>query len=474
MHADESPPKNRTSLRRRLGTFIFFALLTLIAFAAIPYGSVEPWWRALFECLVFALAALSLIEIWLSGDFDLSRYSLLWPLVALAVFAFIQTLPYGRFNSPAIAEALTKTISADPHGTRNWVTMMFALILMAAMLLRYGRDQRRFKLLVYLAVGIAVASAIFGFTRQMMQHQPGFGLPYLRPGLGYAQFINKNHFAFLMEMGFGVALGLLLWRGLSRERSIIAIAFLLLLGGTLVLANSRGGILSLFAELLFGALLFSLLSTSPKHSADEITPADRLRRLGRSALSRAVLLILFLIVISVGVILIGGAPLATSLEAVPTEIGASADSSRWAVRRWDIWPATVNLIKDNPIAGVGFGGYWMAFTKYHNASGEMTPQQAHNDYLEFVASGGVISVALGGWFLFLFIRNARNRIRTRDRFVRAARCGALIGISGVAVHSLVDFGLHIPANAAVFFSLIVISTIDLPSRKHTSRNNHSS
>jgi len=41
---------------------------------------------------------------------------------------------------------------------------------------------------------------------------------------------------------------------------------------------------------------------------------------------------------------------------------------------------------------------------------------------------------------------------------RAACLGAAIGIAGVAVHSLVDFGLHAIVNALVFTTLIVIAT----------------
>jgi hypothetical protein len=45
---------------------------------------------------------------------------------------------------------------------------------------------------------------------------------------------------------------------------------------------------------------------------------------------------------------------------------------------------------------------------------------------------------------------------------RAACLGACIGIAGVAVHSLVDFGLHMLVNALVFTTLIVIATSEQP------------
>ena len=88
----------------------------------------------------------------------------------------------------------------------------------------------------------------------------------------------------------------------------------------------------------------------------------------------------------------------------------------------------------------------------------MTPQEAHNDYLELLASGGLIGFALGVWFVVLLYRRIRENLRVANRFRSAACFGAALGLLGVAVHSLVDFGLHTFANATVFTSLIVIAT----------------
>src|SRR5437870_9567492 len=119
------------------------------------------------------------------------------------------------------------------------------------------------------------------------------------------------------------------------------------------------------------------------------------------------------------------------------------------------------MFKDHPFAGVGLGGYWAAIPQYHDASGEYTPQQAHNDYLELLASGGLVGFALFLCFVLVFLRRARESLRTGDAPRRAAVFGALAGLFGVAVHSLFDFGLHMTANAALFVALIVVATADV-------------
>jgi O-antigen ligase len=111
--------------------------------------------------------------------------------------------------------------------------------------------------------------------------------------------------------------------------------------------------------------------------------------------------------------------------------------------------------------GVGFGGYWMAITETHDGSGTLVPQQAHNDYLELLASGGVVGVAFALWFVCEALGLARRELRDPSHFRRAVAFGALAGLFGVAVHSLVDFGLHVTGNALLAVALLAIATTRL-------------
>ena len=96
-------------------------------------------------------------------------------------------------------------------------------------------------------------------------------------------------------------------------------------------------------------------------------------------------------------------------------------------------------------------------TQHHNGSGELTPQQAHNDYLELMASGGIIGCTLVIRFVVIVLKQAYRNVHSPDSFRRAVCLGALTGVFGVAIHSFVDFGLHITINALVFIALIVIA-----------------
>jgi len=420
-----------------LNKLIFGALIVLIVFTPIPYGTVEPWWKAAFVCGVFGICILALLENLITGNIELRGKSVLLPMLALSALAFLQTLSLGARTEASLS--VWNAISADPYQTRFFTLQMLALTAFLALLYRYANTERRVRVLVYTVLAIAVVSAVFGILRQSTQQQTGFLLPLLKQNQGYGQFINKNHFAYLMEMAFGLGLGIILGGGVKRDRLMIYVAVLLPIWTALVLANSRGGVLAMIAQIVVAVLLLT--------SVQQITQSIALR---------AVLIVALITGIAFGTIWVGGDRLATNFENASSEL--AADTLRQGVSRNEIWRATLKMFAAHPILGVGLGGYWIGITAYHDASGLMTPQEAHNDYLELLSSGGVIGLALGIWFIVAVARRARQNLSVDVGYMRAVRLGAILGVVGVAAHSLVDFGLHIIVNAVVLLTLITMAT----------------
>jgi O-antigen ligase len=468
----------RESAAAAIDTLVFYLLLALIVLTAIPYGAVEPWWKSLFQSLVFVLAALSLVGKLLKPDQSPRDYSLFLPVLALVAFAFVQTVPLNILTSNSnLAGNSRTTISADVFQTRQFIVHVVALMCVGWLLITHTNTQKRLRQLVEVVIAVGTVCALFGLWRHAVQREPGFVLPYLRPGFGYAQFINPNHFPFLMELALGLALGIVVCRGVTGKRLAIYLAAAIPMWVAVVLANSRGGILSILCQVLFLALLFGTGRESrgsrESHGRSRGL-ASRLLRASRTLAARGLLVVALLAGAITTVVLVGGDPLVGRVDSIAGELDRkTADTF---TLRPSIWRATLKLIKDHPVAGVGFGGYWIAITKYHAASGETTPQEAHNDYLELLASGGIIGLAIGFWFVLALIRTARRklaRLRSADvadtstSFVRAAALGALTGIMTVAIHSLVDFGLHIPINALIFTVLVAIVAMNVQEDEKT-------
>ena len=161
-----------------------------------------------------------------------------------------------------------------------------------------------------------------------------------------------------------------------------------------------------------------------------------------------------------GVVWLGGDQLATGVETASIEMaGGDTSELHEAARRRDIWRASWRMFMQHPFIGAGLGGYWAEMPSFHEGSGVLTPQQAHNDYLEVLASAGLIGAALLVWFAIVLVKQTRRSIRASEGFQLAVSLGAIVGVAGIAVHSVVDFGLHVTVNALVLMALLAILSL---------------
>jgi O-antigen ligase len=439
-------------LARVLGRLVFYSLLVTIALTAIPYGTVQPWWIAVFECAVFVIAAVAAVDAGVGRGWSKDDLSLFGPLLLLVLFAVFQSLPLFSGLGPL---GLGSSLSADPYGTRLFAIRLLALVVVGVLLLRYTSSKTRLRNLIYVIIAVGLASAFIGITRK------SFGSGYFLPGLtvidrSFGQFVNRNHFAFLMEMCLGLTLGLIAGEiGRYRRRLVLLLLAAAFLWVALIYSGSRGGILASLCQLLFLAFMLDPIGHLTKARADE--PRSRFQTLASGVVVRTVPAVCLIIVFVFGVSWVGGEPVVSNLQQAATDFSQQEMENNVNTSRKEIWSATWKLIKAHPVVGVGFGGYWLAIMRYHDASGRMTPQEAHNDYLELIASGGVIGFGLIAWFVVIFLKRVRRPLNSPNLFYRTASLGALTGLFGIAVHSFVEFGLHITINALVCMAVLVIA-----------------
>jgi len=458
-------PRNvRTRVALLLECVAFYGVLTLLALTTIiPTRGPEVWWARGFECGIFGLATVWIIEGLLSGTWGVRGRSMLLPLLVVTTFAFVQTLPWWSFGSGSIGVdgVAWKTLSLDPYETRRVVLKFLAYVIFFALLLRYTHSKYRLRVLLYVVIGIGLASAVYGLARQGLQRTPDFILLHVSPHPGYAQFDYHNAFAFLMVMCVGLLLGLLIRGGVRRDRVLIYLAIALPFWTALVLSKSRGGILSMISQIPFLVILYGTGGRSREDLEMERGGHNWFLRATAPMVVRAALVLGLVVTIASCALWVGGDSLVNKFG--QDEI--TAEGGLAGLRRIDLWRETLPLVRANAVTGVGFGAYWVAIDKYLNTSGRMKPFNAHNDYLDLLASGGLIGVAVAGWFVFAVIRRARTQLRSSDVFRRAACAGALVGLFGAAIHSLFDFALQIPLNSLIFLVLIVIATAEISESK---------
>jgi hypothetical protein len=262
----------------------------------------------------------------------------------------------------------------------------------------------------------------------------------------FGPFINRDHFAFYINLCIGLSgglwlsllpkkerqppvLGLLDW--LLRPLEIlntpaalwVSVGLIFMLGG-LVLSLSRGAILSLIAALA-------------------IFCAARIIRARRVEVPDAglVLGILVLAVIAWFGLNSVMAHLATIWKGDPLED-----------QRLPAWFDGLRIAKEFPLLGSGFGSFLDVDIMYRQrAIGPHSGwENAHNDYLEALVEGGIVRLGLSLLVIFLVYRQGIRALRRLEgRSSRGLVIGALFGFTTIVLHSFVDFGLHVQAIAVL-------------------------
>jgi O-antigen ligase len=113
-----------------------------------------------------------------------------------------------------------------------------------------------------------------------------------------------------------------------------------------------------------------------------------------------------------------------------------------------MWKETLHLIAAYPLFGCGLGGYESAFNKFNVTSPNSTVDYAHNDYLQSLAELGGVGFSILALLVIAILAKAGRALSRHPR--SDGRCLALACTSAmvaILIHSLVDFNLHIEANA---------------------------
>jgi len=142
--------------------------------------------------------------------------------------------------------------------------------------------------------------------------------------------------------------------------------------------------------------------------------------------------------------------------------------------RLDITKDSLKMFSHHPIMGWGLGTFPTIYPRYRSFYTNLFINEAHNDYAQLLVEMGALGFVLMLWFLISLYRNALPTSRSWEfRWDWAVSLAALLGCTGILVHSFVDFNLQITANAALFYSLCGLAAskpLETVSRRKRSRS----
>lgn len=112
------------------------------------------------------------------------------------------------------------------------------------------------------------------------------------------------------------------------------------------------------------------------------------------------------------------------------------------LERIRMWRATLDMIQDRRLFGVGIGNYKAVLDQYRGRYGASPHSHAHNTLLQVTAENGLIGLLayLFVWYVF-FREGIRTARATSDRFSRGVAVGAVGGLVGFHVAGLFEYNL---------------------------------
>jgi len=403
-------------------------LVAALLGAPLAFGAVVPWaWVAL------GLVASVALFLWAQGSIRQGEVKLVWsPLyIPLAIFFLLGVAQYAA------------RLTLDTSETRQALVLLatdLVFFFLAAQLFGGARSAalRPFGLAVLIFAG---CMGLFAILESASGAHRIYGAIETPNGAHFGPYVNRDHFAGLMEMLLPVAVLYIAGRRgrFSLEASVWRVSAVALALAALLLSGSRGGLLALSAEVAIATCVLR-------------RAAIRAGQKQRAATAAALTL-------GVGVLLFAYVDPGWAAKKLGSVAYVDRSWEEWAGDRKNMALDALRMWRNHPFLGVGMGDFETAYPRYQSFSSDMWIDHAHNDYFEAVAETGLVGALLILSALALFLRRAfrhwKNPFRSQAGWIRL---GAALGCCGMLVHSFGDFNLHVPANAAWFAVLAGIAT----------------
>jgi len=388
-------------------------------FGPVAFGAVEPWSTFILEAGSAVLMSLWLRKQFLDGELTIEWNPLFLPMSGFGFLILLQiVLGLSAYRHDTISGALL------------YCAYAMLCFLSAQTLLRSSQART-----------IAVILALYGFTvaafALLQGIAPNGKLFWVRqPSMGgaiYGPYVNHNHYAGLMEMLVPILPVLSLTRLVGDRERIAAGVAAAIMVGTVFLSGSRGGMLAIFVELAFLAVV--------------------LLRQRRSI--RIIVGVVAFAVVLVGLLTwLGGKELTSRVSSISTEARTELSGGM----RLSIDRDALRMFANKPVLGWGLGTFPVVYPQYRSFYTNFFVNEAHNDYLQLLCEVGLLGFGTMVWFLVVVYRSAMRKIANWMSDVSGAvTLACTLGLTGILVHSLLDFNLQIPANAALFYVLCTLA-----------------
>ncbi|MFV8819152.1 O-antigen ligase family protein [Haliea sp. E17] len=456
---------------------LFYAFLGLLVWLPLPWGSNRPWSWSLME-ICTALLTLGVLALFVAGRLKPSAaFRAAWPVLVCLALVCLWIRLQAVALPPAVLANLSPgasgingvgpgpgSISLERFATRVDLGLTLAYLQLFGLTLLLVTSRERVKALLAVLVLGGVFQAAYGTFLTLSGFQFDYVLlKEVNTGAATGTYINRNHLAGYLEMTLALGIGMMV--GTLQENNRRASSWRQALRRGLRLLLSEKVRLRVYLTVMVIGLVMTRSRMGNSAFFISLTLAVVYWVIASGRLSRGTLL-LFASLLVVDIWVVGNF---FGIHRVVERLEATSLASE---QRDEVAFDTLAAIADYPLTGTGAGSFYAIFPLYQRGEVEPYYDHAHNDYAEFAVELGLPATALLGVAAAasLWAALAATR-RRRDRLLRGLGLGASMGMVSLLIHSVVDFNLQIPANAALFVVLMALGWVSLHlGRGHPARS----
>jgi O-antigen ligase len=414
---------NRETFDRWCERGILGLVLGILVFSPLAFGAARLQEFLVVQLLTAVALLLWLARVWLSEKPKFLFPPLGWVALAFAGYAV------GRYL----------TCDVEYVGRQELLRIIVYAALFFLVLNNLHRQEST-QIISFTLFGLAVLLSFYGLFQFATKTDLVWNVRSGYVGRGTGTYICPNHLAGFLEMLAPLAAAYALaGRGKALTKILVSYAALAMLAG-IVATASRGSWVGVGLAMIGLALL--LLTQ-------------------RSFRWPAVILLVLLIA--------GGLAASNKTQFFKQRFSRSMNNGKLDLdTRFVMWDSAVRMWKDHVWFGVGPGHYDLLFREYRSPAVQRQAERAHNDYLNTLADWGVIGSAIVAVALVLLtvgvikvwkhVQRDGGAFSSNQSDKFAFVVGAAMGLFALALHSVVDFNLQIPANAIIAVILMALLT----------------
>lgn len=413
--------QQRPASHSRQQPIVLYGSFALLLFGPLAFGAVDPWAVFLLES---GSALLFLAWVWQQTQQQELR------IISNPVFA--PMLAFAGLVAVQYLAGLTSYRYISGSAALMYCAQGMLCFLVTQSLRRTFQVNR-----------LAVTFSIYGFALAcfaiLQSVSSGGRIYWFRSshGWAYGSYINHNHYAGLMELLVPIPLVLSLTHFVcGRNRGLAALAAAVM-AASIFLSGSRGGMAGVAVQIAVLAVIVVRREAKPRNAILAIGA--------------------FLIVLVAAAAWVGGGELSARMSSIHSEARAELSGGT----RVTIDRDGLRMFAQRPVLGWGLATFPEVYPQFRSFYSDFLVNAAHNDYLQLLVETGALGFATMLWFLIVTYRGAIRKLSNWPSDTNGAvALSAIIGVTGLLVHSFVDFNLQVPANAAMFYVMCTIAAMN--------------